>query len=213
MELDVRLTQDTRVVCFHDERLDRVTPQQGRVADWTWDSLSEVPVLPTAFGGAYPEARVPLLAEVFRALPEDCFFLVELKADLERPEALVRATLEVIQQAGAGARCRIISFEQDLLLRARAALQEVPQPERPTLGVLVGARNPEALLQRAREVEAEALHPQHSWIDAELVAAAREGGFLVNAWTVNSAEDVRRLRALGVDEITTDYPEMALNAR
>src|SRR5687767_6359652 len=59
VELDVRLTRDGKVVCFHDDRLDRVAAERGRVADWDWAALSKVPVMPGAFGGAYAEARIP----------------------------------------------------------------------------------------------------------------------------------------------------------
>src|SRR3954447_16619904 len=77
VELDVRLTRDGLPVCFHDDRLERVTPERGLLADWDWGPLSSVPVLPGAFRGAYPDARIPLLETVLRELPADCRFLVE----------------------------------------------------------------------------------------------------------------------------------------
>src|SRR5205814_8311490 len=84
VELDVRLTRDLVPVCMHDDRLDRTTAASGRVAEWEWEALSRVPVMPGAFGGAFPEARVPLLESVLTGLPADCRVLVELKADAER---------------------------------------------------------------------------------------------------------------------------------
>lgn len=204
LELDVHLTRDGFPVCFHDDRLERVTPGIGRVADLDWEALAALPVMPGGFGGSFPEARIPLLETVLTELPE-CRFVVELKADPERPGELVTRTLEVIRSAGAGDRCRLISFEPDLLRRARAA-GDLP------LGVLVGTRTAGELFPWAREVGAAALHPQHTLVDAALVSRAREEGFLINAWTVNHEEEVRRLAALGVDEITTDFPDRVLRA-
>ena len=186
-------------------------------------------VLPGAFRGAYPDARIPLLETVLRELPADCRFLVELKPDPERAGELVRRTLDVIRQAGALARCRFISFDQELLRTLAAELpvqvsngkldsdpasgaEVVQGGGRRALGVLAGARELGTLVSRALEVGAEALHAHHSGIDADLVRSAKDGGFLVSAWTVNTPEEVRRLAVLEVAEITTDDPATVLAA-
>jgi glycerophosphoryl diester phosphodiesterase len=202
IELDVRLTRDGQVVCFHDDRLDRVTTARGPVAEWDWAALAEVEVLPGAFHGAYPAARIPRFAEVLAALPTDCRILVELKADPVRPELLVERTLAEIQAAGARERCRIISFDLELIRLAR--------PSGIDLGVLVATRDAEQLFPRAAELHARAVHPPHNLVDPQLLTQARDGGFLLNTWTVNTPDEFRRLAALGVDEITTDYPDQAL---
>lgn len=203
IELDVRLTRDAQLVCFHDDRLDRVTAANGPVSEWEWAALSEVEVLPGSFHGEYPGARIPLLAEVLAELPADCRFLVELKAEAVRPELLVERSLAEIEAAGARERCRIISFDFELLRLARRSPID--------LGVLVATRDAAQLFSRARELSARAVHPPYSLVDPLLVTEARDGGFLLNTWTVNTADDFRRLVALGVDEITTDYPDRALN--
>lgn len=202
IELDVRLTRDGEVVCFHDDRLDRVTAERGLVSEWDWDALSRVEVLAGAFHGAYPGATIPRLAEVLRSLPSHCRFLVELKGEPVRPELLVERTLTAIEAAGAGDRCRIISFHPDLLRLARRSPLD--------LGVLVATRDATQLFPLARELKAQAIHPPHNLVTSQLVAEARDGGFLLNTWTVNTADEFRRLAALGVDEITTDYPDQAL---
>jgi glycerophosphoryl diester phosphodiesterase len=201
-ELDVRLTRDGQVVCFHDDRLDRVTGERGPVSEWDWDALSRVEVLTGAFHGAYPGATIPRLAEVLQGLPAHCRFLVELKGEPVRPELLVEQTLAEIEAAEAGERCRIISFHPDLLRLARRSPLD--------LGVLVATREAAQLFPLARELKAQAVHPPHNLVTPALVAETRDGGFLLNTWTVNTADDFRRLAALGVDEITTDYPDQAL---
>src|SRR4051794_4541329 len=157
LELDVRLTRDGVPVCMHDDRLDRTTAATGRVTDWDSDRLSQVPAMPGAFGGAFPDARVPTLEAVLAGLPAGCRVLVEVKADPERAEELVHRTVETISRAGARDRCRLISFEQDLLRLARDA--GLP------LGVIVGGRDRETLLPRAREVGAFSIPPHQSLVD------------------------------------------------
>jgi glycerophosphoryl diester phosphodiesterase len=45
------------------------------------------------------------------------------------------------------------------------------------------------------------------WLTAELVATAHRGGVEIHVWTVNDEAAMRRLVALGVDGIMTDYPD------
>lgn len=208
VELDVQLTRDGFPVCFHDERLERITQEQGPLVEWDWERLAAVRFKSGNVAGDFPNARVPLLAEALREIAPHCSVLVELKQERTRPDELVRRTLEVVREAGAFARCRFISFEQDLLLRLRDAAHLAGLEAE--LGVLVDRDGLESLLPRAREVGARTLHPKHTLIDEELMRAAREEGFRVNAWTVNTVEDIRRMDRLGVDEITTDDPGNAL---
>jgi glycerophosphoryl diester phosphodiesterase len=45
------------------------------------------------------------------------------------------------------------------------------------------------------------------WLTPELVAAAHRGGLEIHVWTINEEAAMRRLVALGVDGIMTDYPD------
>jgi glycerophosphoryl diester phosphodiesterase len=214
LELDVRLTRDGAVVCFHDDRLDRVTDGQGPVADHDWDTLAALRVMSGAFRGAYPGARIPLLEQVLTDLPSDTAFAIELKAEPVRPDELVQRTLEIVRRAGAQQRVRYISFEASLLSLVRKYTPQDPTPntQHPALGFIVGRSAREALFPTGTAVGAAVLHPNLGMVDVELVRRAHEEGFLVNAWTVNTPEEVRRLADLGVDEITSDYPDMALRS-
>jgi glycerophosphoryl diester phosphodiesterase len=49
----------------------------------------------------------------------------------------------------------------------------------------------------------------HTAIDRALVLRAHGAGLAVGAWTVNSAQQIARLLALGVDGIITDVPDVA----
>jgi glycerophosphoryl diester phosphodiesterase len=206
LELDVHLTRDGVPICIHDSRLDRLTAERGLVSERDWAELSAVPVLPWAFEGAYPNATIPSLESVLRELPANTHFVVELKSDPEREEALVRTTLQLLTDTGTEGRCRVISFEPTLLRLCR----QVAGADCPPLGVLVSQRNTEQLVPLARELDAEAIHPPHEILNADLVAAAREAGWKICSWTVNTREAVLPVAALGVEEVTTDYPDMVL---
>ncbi len=201
VELDVQLTADAVPAVFHDDRLERLTSARGVLRRLAWAELRGFRVLPGSFGGAYPDAVIPRLDELARELPSDLELIVELKPEPERGEELVRATLEALGEAGALARTRLISFDHALLRRVRRRDAQI------RLGVLATERDLDRLLPSARELRAEAVHAPHARVDAELVRRARDAGFRINAWTVNSLDEIRRPIELGVDEITTDYPD------
>ena len=204
VELDVRLTRDGVAVCFHDDRLERVTNGQGLLSEATWEALAGIEVMASAFRGAFPHTRIPRFAEILAALPPDGCVLVELKPDPERGEALVDQTLAEIAAAGVGERCRIISFMPELL---RLTRRKAPELE---VGVLATAREGHRLQPLARELRAEVVHAPYQLISRQFADQVRDGGFLLNAWTVNSTDEICRLAALGVDEITTDFPDLGL---
>ena len=62
-------------------------------------------------------------------------------------------------------------------------------------------------LALATELGAELLIPGRRWVDARVVEAAHVRGLDVWVWTVNEPGEMRRLIALGVDAIFSDYPE------
>ena len=59
----------------------------------------------------------------------------------------------------------------------------------------------------AWEANAAVYCPHYDFVDAELVAEAHAGGVRVVPWTANEPEVWRRLLEMGVDGITTDYPD------
>ena len=58
----------------------------------------------------------------------------------------------------------------------------------------------------ARLLHADALHPQHTLIDRDLVRWAEQNGVMLNTWTVNDPSDVKRLTLLGVNGLMADSP-------
>jgi hypothetical protein len=79
-EIDIRITKDGVLVCFHDDMLDQHLEAYGDVADWSWEHLQRFPFRsPGRFGD---QCRIPTLAEVFE-LHRRYAGLVHL--DIKRP--------------------------------------------------------------------------------------------------------------------------------
>jgi glycerophosphoryl diester phosphodiesterase len=62
----------------------------------------------------------------------------------------------------------------------------------------------------AIELGAAALNISSEFVDPRLLADAHAHGIRVNVYTVNDPDEMRALRAIGVDGVFSDYPERAL---
>ena len=93
IELDVQFTSDKKLVVFHDDTLDRMTPAKGFVHDMPWAEFSALPL-------AGSEEHPPLFADMLRTVAEAnpaTPLIVEIKSRNEYSktylEELCRATL------------------------------------------------------------------------------------------------------------------------
>ena len=70
-----------------------------------------------------------------------------------------------------------------------------------------------ALPGTARRTDFDLLGLNHLQVDAAAVADARRRGYRLQAWTVNDPVRMARYMDLGVDDISTDVPELAVRLR
>ncbi|MBR0508176.1 MAG: glycerophosphodiester phosphodiesterase [Clostridia bacterium] len=89
VELDVQLTRDGEVVVFHDDTVDRMTENKGRVDGFTLAELEAMPLKGT-------EHRVPLFTDVMAVLDGVSPTIVELKSTENYPE-LCEKTLAILR--------------------------------------------------------------------------------------------------------------------
>jgi glycerophosphoryl diester phosphodiesterase len=201
-ELDAQLTADGALVVCHNFAVDATSNGHGRVADMTLAGLKALD-----FGGWFaPEfagERIPMLDEVFDLAGDRLLANVELKtvradgdADLARAAAALFARRNLYDRAMAS------SFNPFVLMRVHALDPRIE------LGLIGARRYPLRVASWLRPfVRVQALHPDHTLVDARYMAWAHARGYRVNVWTVNEEVDMRRMRDLGVDMIMSDVPD------
>ncbi len=193
VEFDVQRSLDGALVITHDSAVEGTD-----VRDLTLAELRE---------------RLPQLAtldELFalaRGYPGRLLNL-EIKAEGVRTRGLERAVVRAVLASRAADRVLVSSFNPLSLLRVRllapglrVALLYAPDTVR-----RLGAR------PRPGWLHVDALHPHHGMVDRGRVAGAHARAVAVNVWTVNDPDDMRRLRAMGVDAIMGDDPETLLRS-
>jgi glycerophosphoryl diester phosphodiesterase len=199
IELDCQLSSDGELVVIHDETLDRTTDGAGPVGDRT---VAELTALDAGawFDPSYRGERIPRLADVLAQLRDRAMLNVEIKSasDLGMIEPKLAA---LVAAERAGAWVVFSSFHAQAIRNMRAAAPWA------RLGVLADADPRPDGIALALEVGAEALIPGRRWVDARLVEEAHARELDVWVWTVNEPGEMRRLIALGVDAIFSDWPE------
>jgi glycerophosphoryl diester phosphodiesterase len=214
LELDVHLSRDGHVVVHHDERLERTTNGAGPIAACSVEELAELDAgYRFCRDGDFPFRgrgfSVPALGQVLDRYPQ-ARIIIELK---NGTEALARATLEDVRKANALDRVCFGSEHVSGLRVIRAlepgaatsaAREEIRRAlYRAWLGWPIGRRNFVAF-QVPEVVGAIRI------VSPRFVRAAHRAGLVVQVWTVDRAEDIRRLLQWGVDGIISDRPDVAV---
>lgn len=209
LEFDVHLSSDGVVVVQHDATLDRTTNGRGPIAARTADELARLDAGYHFSGFRGQAGGIPRLDEVLARYPH-ARLIIELKVN---EPALAHRTIDAIRAAGALDRVALGSFGTRVLRAARAY-----EP-----AIQTGASREETRLALYRSwVRWPVRHPAYSAfqvpefagttrvVSPRFVKYAHEAGAVVQVWTVNEENDMRRLLSWGVDAIISDRPDRAV---
>lgn len=188
IEIDVQRTADNVLVLLHDRTINRTTNGRGRLGSLTWAEVQ-------AASGEYP---VPMLREVLGVIrPSEAIVALELKHPHLYPgiEAQVLALIDEYEMAE---RVIIISFDHDSLERVAEIKPEIETGQLYIHGFWMPRAGKTALL------EVFWLMPL---VEPTFVWRQHRQGRRVWIWTVDNRLLMRLLLWMGVDGITTNYPE------
>lgn len=189
IELDVRRCRSGDPVVIHDETVDRVTDDEGAVADISLATLQSMDVLGTGEG-------VPSLEAVLRTVPSDVGLNLELKS--EGLAEAIEPMLEDVENE-----ILLSSFSIDVIAEARETLPSVDR-------ALIVDSSAEAGIERAASLDCTALHPHWRLLDFALIERAHRSELDVNVWTISDGEKSREYEKMDVDGVIVDEPAACL---
>jgi glycerophosphoryl diester phosphodiesterase len=197
IETDLHLTRDGVVVIHHDASLARLGGR-GEIRDFTVAELAGL----DAARGKGPFERIPTLLDLLDRFGERMQFNLELKVGESAPyEGIEALVLAAVAARGLLPRMLFSCFEDPVLDRVRASSAQA------RIAVLVSARKPGRVLERAARVGAEAVNPHISLVDRDFVEAAHAAGLRVYPYTANEEAEMARLLDCGVDGVITNHPD------
>ncbi|MDD6194635.1 MAG: glycerophosphodiester phosphodiesterase [Lachnospiraceae bacterium] len=202
VELDIQLTKDDQIVVIHDETIDRTSDGKGYVRDYTLEELRRF-----NYNKTKPEvewADIPTMAEVFDLLkPTGLFINIEIKTGIYFYPQIEEKILALAKEKGMEDRVCYSSFNHYTVKR----VQEL-EPSA-TVGFLY-ADGPIDMPEYGVKHGVQALHPALYNLQFEgFVEECHKKGLLLNVWTVNEEEHIRKCCDLGVNAIITNYPDLA----
>jgi glycerophosphoryl diester phosphodiesterase len=217
LEMDLRRSVDGELEVVHDQTVDRTTEGEGAVAAL---SVGQLKRLDAGYGWTpdggktYPYRGkgivIPTLREVFRALPQARFNL-EIKAG---HPGIARQLCGLVRAHGLDRRVAVASAAQGPMDEFRSACPQVATAATKD-EVMRFVQLSTLFLGALFEPHAQAFQvPERLGTYAVLTrgfaSAARKRNLKLEVWTVNDVQDMRRLLALPVDGIITDYPDRLL---
>jgi len=218
LELDVRLSADGIVVVCHDETLDRTTSATGAVSALTASELARVDA---GYRFTTPDGRtpfrgqgvgVPSLREVldrYRHVP----VIVEMKLDTVE---MGRAMAEVVSAAGASDRVCAAGYGSRSLAAARAAIPDMATSAS-RMEVRLALYRSWAGWPVARTRYGGYQVPERAGttrvVSPRFIRHAHRAGLDVQVWTVDQADDMRRLLDWGANALISNRPDLAVAIR
>lgn len=203
LELDVRATADGVAIVFHDEVLDRVSPESGPVNALT---LSEIQAIKLNLGG-----RIPTLDEVLEEFPNS-----KINIDI-KSAAAISSIAETLKNRKANQRVLITSFSER---RRKAALQAAPgTATSPSAWFVLLIRlasffrlGLNRLLAKFDMIQIPVSYGVLRLDSPRFIESVKRRQVEVVYWTVNDPIEAIRLRNIGASGIVTDRTDLMFAA-
>ena len=205
VEFDVRQTRDGEAVLFHDEDVvlgtQRIPGPQLHLAG-AGAALDPVGVRRVPD----PAARDTCSTATGRNLR----YIVEVKGGAGmQAGTMARRVAKLASVFGVADRCLVASFDAEFLKRMREAA--------PAIATSFLFDHPVALPSPAQPTPlfppVDAIGPKRDLVSPALLAQAAAANLSVHPWTVDDADEIRKLILAGVASITTNAPDEALLIR
>lgn len=209
-ETDIHLTRDGVPVICHNYKIDKTSDGNGKITDMTYDEFKSYD-----FGGYFsPEYKgttAPSLDEFLKLCKtaELEIINIEIKPSLNNDMSIVPKTIQMVKDYGLFDKLLISSFSSKMLLVAK----KIDKNCKTAYLYSPDKREARSIWRRAsdfaRELGADAIHPNKLYVTKDYVKRAHDIGVAVNVWTVNKPKEMEKLIKMGVDGLITDFPDVA----
>jgi glycerophosphoryl diester phosphodiesterase len=207
-------------VLIHDQTVDRTTNGAGEIRALTMRQLGE---LDAAYsfspdgGQTFPYrgqgVTIPTLESVFQKYP-NAYYGIEIK---QTTVEAARTFCGMIRAYSLQSQVLVSAFAQDTMDAFRAACPEVATSatlnESAVFVVASMLRIEHVLSPAYYSLQVPETYRDIPVLTPRLIEAARNRNLAVQPWTINSEADLKRIMALGVGGINTDYPDRLLALR
>ena len=196
IEIDVQESKDGVVVVAHDSDLAKVAGNPVKIWAATADELRSIDI-GSYFDPRFKDERVPTLEEVLQTCKGNVQINIELKY-YGHTQDLENRVIELVERFEMESEIVVMSLESKGIEKVKALRPEW------TVGLLTAVVAGD--LTRAK---ADFLAVKSSIASSAFIQAAHNRNKTVSAWTVNEGYAMSAMISRGVDNLITDYPDVA----
>lgn len=202
IETDLHMTKDGVIVICHDEKIDRTTDGTGFIVNYTYEELRKFDA-GIKYGKQFKGERIPTIDEFLNYVKDKNLLInFELKNNIVLYEELEKKVIEKVHKFSMKKNIILSSFNHYSMIR-------VKEIDRSIKTGLLYAATLYKVEEYAQIVGADALHPFYPAVmDKKIVEDIKKKGIIINAYTVDEEEDMKKLIELGIDGIITNYPDI-----
>jgi len=235
LEMDCHITKDKKVVVYHDHYLNPKFVQyvngkplsgkddKGIIYHYNYADLAQFDI-GSKFYKDFPEQKkVPTSIALLSDLIDEAesyakdkrntpmFYNIETKSNAGKdgeyhpnPPEFSDLLLQVVIDKGIAARTVIQSFDKRTIQYINRVYPQIKT------SYLIGGNNKKSVAELVDGLGYSPfiLSPHYSLITANFVKDAHKAGIKVVPWTVNDPQEIKKLEALQVDGIISDYPSL-----
>ena len=196
-ELDIQLSSDDSMMIIHDATLHRTTNGTGLVSSFTYEQLRLLDA-GSWFSSEYTGEKIPTFAEALQLAKNNVN--IDVVAEIKTSDAtIVQKVVKMIQDFGMEDRVIVSSFSFPQIAECRSLDASI---DIQLFGTITNA-----LIDQVAGINGEWVGSGGT-ITQELIYYAHSQNILFNAWTINTGSQMSSLITLGVDGITTNYPQV-----
>lgn len=234
LEMDCHITKDKKVVVYHDDFLNpkfvtysdgselKGKDNKGLIYNYTYEQLQQFD-LGLKGNVDFPQQRkistkIALLSDLIdeaekyaASKGKKMFYNIETKSNEKKdnvahpePKEFSDLMLKIILDKGIDKRTVIQSFD-------KRTIQYINK-QYPTVrtSYLIDAKNTKTVKELVEELGFKPfiISPNYKIVTEQFVKDAHAMGIKVLPWTVNTKEEIEKLKALNVDGIISDYPNL-----
>ena len=185
IELDVRISGDSKLIVIHDDNLKKVFGKDVKIKGATLEELKQL-----------TDNRIVTFDEALRFIDKKVDkILVELKET-----GYERDVLDIIRKEKLEDRVIVVSFHEEALAHVRELDKKIE-----TGLIYTKFKKP---IDAALKLNAQYLVPLYRFVHRRDIAKAHKSNLKVIVWTVNTIIEVQNFIAKDVDGIATDKPDI-----
>jgi len=196
-ELDVQETADGVVVLMHDDSLQRTTNLEAPIWEKSYEDLQALDA-GAWFSDEFKGEPIPTLKSIIDAVRGKMKLNIELKMNGHEKQ-LTEKVVAMVKEEDFINNCILTSFDF-------GAIKKVKQLNNKIKAGYIFSKMPEDVDVFTANVDL--LSVNKKMVTKEFVQKAHANNKEVHVWTVNDTDDMRKLIALGVDNIITNYPNI-----